>query len=294
MGIGSSGAILGAFKVIRLGFPESHFNRMLGLCVTVGLIGAIYGGRPVQHLFETTHWQTIIMYFCWIGAALAAFAYIAIPTQHKPIVVSHHAFEDIKQVFKNKNVLIVCICAGLMVGPLEGFADVWGSGFIQSVYNIPPAQAAGMTSLIFLGMLFGAPGLTYMADRLNAHTKIIIGAALFMGTVFVTMLYGFGSPEMLSMLFTAVGVACAYQIIAIYMASTYVRERLVGLTTAVANMIIMTFGYFFHSVIGIMMGNHQSGGNFSHEQYQYGLSIIPICLFIAAVGFMIQLKRNKA
>jgi hypothetical protein len=115
-----------------------------------------------------------------------------------------------------------------------------------------------------------------------------------MGTVFVTMLYGFGSPEMLSVLFTAVGVACAYQIIAIYVASTYVRERHVSITTALANMIIMTFGYFFHTVIGIMMGDHQSGGNFSHEQYQYGLSIIPICLFIAAIGFMIQLKRNKA
>ncbi len=294
MGIGSSGAILGAFKVIRLGFPESHFNRMLGLCVTIGLVGALYGGLPVRQLLESTHWQTIVLYFCWIGGLLAVLAYVAIPSQHKPIVTTHNVIDDILQVLKNKNVLMVCLCAGLMVGPLEGFADVWGAGFIQSVYNITPAKAAGITSLMFLGMLFGAPGLTYMADRLNAHIKIIIGAALFMGAVFVVMLLGFGSPETLSILFTAVGVACAYQIIAIYMASTYVRERHVGLTTAVANMIIMTFGYFFHSIIGIMMGSHQSGGNFSHEQYQYGLSVIPICLFVAAVGFMIQLNKNKA
>ena len=281
MGIGSSGAILGVFKVIRLGFPESHFNRMLGLSVTVGLVGALYGGLPVRTLLETTHWQDIVLYFCWIGGFLAVLAFVVI-------------MDDIIQVLKNKNVLMVCICAGLMLGPLEGFADVWGAGFLQSVYQIAPAKAAGISSLMFLGMLFGAPGLTYMADYLKAHIKIIIGAALFMGTVFVTMLYGFGSPEMLSVLFTAVGVACAYQIIAIYVASTYVRERHVSITTALANMIIMTFGYFFHTVIGVMMGDHQSGGNFSHEQYQYGLSIIPICLFIAAIGFMIQLKRNKA
>ena len=71
MGIGSSGAILGAFKVIRLGFPENQFNRMLGLCVTVGLLGALYGGLPVKHLLETNHWQTVVLYFCWIGVALA-------------------------------------------------------------------------------------------------------------------------------------------------------------------------------------------------------------------------------
>jgi predicted MFS family arabinose efflux permease len=294
MGIGSSGAILGVFKVIRLGFPESHFNRMLGLSVTVGLVGALYGGLPVRTLLETTHWQDIVLYFCWIGGFLAVLAFVVIPSKYKPIISTHNIMDDIIQVLKNKNVLMVCICAGLMLGPLEGFADVWGAGFLQSVYQIAPAKAAGISSLMFLGMLFGAPGLTYMADYLKAHIKIIIGAALFMGTVFVTMLYGFGSPEMLSVLFTAVGVACAYQIIAIYVASTYVRERHVSITTALANMIIMTFGYFFHTVIGIMMGDHQSGGNFSHEQYQYGLSIIPICLFIAAIGFMIQLKRNKA
>lgn len=294
MGIGSSGAILGVFKVIRLGFPESHFNRMLGLSVTVGLVGALYGGLPIKTLLETTHWQTIVLYFCWIGGLLAILAYIAIPSKYKPIISTHNMIDDIIQVLKNKNVLTVCICAGLMLGPLEGFADVWGAGFLQSVYQIAPAKAAGISSLMFLGMLFGAPGLTYMADRLKAHIKIIIGAALFMGTVFLVMLYGFGSPELLSVLFTAVGVACAYQIIAIYVASTYVRERHVSITTALANMIIMTFGYFFHSIIGAMMGSHQSGGNFSHEQYQYGLSVIPVCLFIASIGFMLQLKKRKS
>ncbi len=294
MGIGSSGAILGAFKVIRLGFPESHFNRMLGICVTVGLLGALYGGMPVRHLLESTHWQTVILYFCWFGIALAAFAYFSIPSQHKPVIAPNNIFEDITQVFKNKNVLIVCFCAGLMVGPLEGFADVWGAGFVQCVYHLSPANAAGITSLIFLGMCVGAPGLTYLADKLGKHINVIIFAGLFKALVFTFILIGLGTTQLLSVLFVAVGVCCAYQIIAIYTASTYVRERHVGLTTAVANMIIMTFGYFFHSCIGAMMGTHQADGNFTHDQYINGLSIIPICLVIAAFGFIFLLRKNKA
>ena len=294
MGIGSSGAILGAVKVIRLGFPESHFNRMLGICVTVGLLGALYGGMPVRHLLESTHWQTVILYFCWFGIALAAFAYFSIPSQHKPVIAPNNIFEDITQVFKNKNVLIVCFCAGLMVGPLEGFADVWGAGFVQCVYHLSPANAAGITSLIFLGMCVGAPGLTYLADKLGKHINVIIFAGLFKALVFTFILIGLGTTQLLSVLFVAVGVCCAYQIIAIYTASTYVRERHVGLTTAVANMIIMTFGYFFHSCIGAMMGTHQADGNFTHDQYINGLSIIPICLVIAAFGFIFLLRKNKA
>jgi MFS family permease len=294
MGIGSSGAILGAFKVIRLGFPESHFNRMLGLCVTVGLLGALYGGLPVKHLTETTHWQTIVGYFCVIGVGLAVFARLAIATAHRPIVTSTHALADILQVLKNKNVIIVCVCSGLMVGPLEGFADVWGAGFLQSLYHIPLANAAGITSLMFLGMCFGAPGLTYLADRLGAHVKVIIASGIFMMAAFIAMLMGLGSPQTIAILLTAVGVCCAYQIIGIYVASTFVRERLVGLTTAVANMIIMMFGYVFHTSIGLAMGATQEAGNFSPEQYQIGLSIIPIGLGVAVVGFIIQQRRKKA
>ncbi len=293
MGIGSSGAILGAFKVIRLGFPESHFNRMLGLCVTVGLVGALYGGLPVKHLLETTHWQTIVLYFCWIGGGLALLAKLAIPANHQPVVASTNVLTDVFLVLKNKHVLMVCLCSGLMVGPLEGFADVWGAGFLQSLYQIPPANAAGITSLMFLGMCFGAPGLTYLADRLGSHLKVIIVSGIFMTVVFAAMLMGFGTPQTLSILLTAVGVCCAYQIIAIYVASTFVIERLVGLTTAVANMIIMMFGYVFHTSIGLLMGDHQQAGNFSPEQYQVGLSVIPICLGIAVVGFIIQSAIKK-
>ena len=293
MGIGSSGAILGAFKVIRLGFPENQFNRMLGLCVTVGLLGALYGGLPVKHLLETNHWQTVVLYFCWIGAALAIFARIIIPRAHKPTVTSDNVLSDIAQVLRNKSVITVCVCSGLMVGPLEGFADVWGAGFLQSLYHIPATSAAGFTSLIFLGMCFGAPGLTYLADRLGAHVNVIIASGLFMMAVFIAMLMGFGTPELISVLLTAVGVCCAYQIIGIYVASTYVRERLVGLTTAVANMIIMMFGYVFHSTIGLMMGAHQHDGNFDPQQYQIGLSVIPIALGVAVIGFFVQQHRKK-
>ncbi len=48
IGAGSSGAILGAFKVIRMAFHEQGFTRMLSYTVTIGLLGPIYGGTPVS------------------------------------------------------------------------------------------------------------------------------------------------------------------------------------------------------------------------------------------------------
>lgn len=294
MGIGSSGAILGVFKVIRLGFAENHFNRMLGLCVTVGLLGALYGGLPVSYMLENSSWQAVISILCWVGVALAIVTYFAIPSEYTKSKNSNNIWQDVKQVLTNKNVLLVCICSGLMVGPLEGFADVWGAGFLQSVYKIDITYAAGMTSLIFLGMCIGSSTLTYLADKLQTHLKVIIACGLFMAVAFIYLLTEQVSTAILSPLFVAIGICCAYQIIGIYMASTFVKEQFVGITTAVANMIIMTFGYFFHSTIGFSMGIHQSNGMFLAEQYQMGLAVIPISLLIACIGFLyLDIKKNK-
>ena len=88
-----------------------------------------------------------------------------------------------------------------------------------------------------------------------------------------------------------VGLCCAYQILAIYKASTYVPENVAGLTTAVANMIIMSFGYIFHSSIGIIVKlSHAAEGVLA---YSYGISIIPISLLIGTVGFFIIAYKEE-
>lgn len=297
MGIGSSGAILGAFKVIRLGFPETSFNRMLGLCVAFGVLGALYGGMPISHLLHSYSWQQVIKFIIMLGIAITCLTYFVIPSYENKKSKSFNILKDIKKVFGNINIIIVCICAGLMVGPLEGFADVWGAGFLQTVYNIEKANAAGLTSLIFLGMCLGAPGLSYIADKLRKHTIVIIFSGFLMCILFLLMILNLVSKELLSTLCFAIGIFSAYQIIAIYIACTFVKEELVGITTAVTNMIIMTFGYFFHTVIGIAIGNPEHNNSFSPEQYAKGLYVIPICLMIACIGFIFinskKIKKNK-
>ncbi len=91
-----------------------------------------------------------------------------------------------------------------------------------------------------------------------------------------------------------VGICCAYQILAIYKASTYVPENVVGLTTATANMIIMSFGYIFHSGIGYVI---KVTGKYGATSFNYGIATIPIALFIGSTGFIIlsikEIKGDK-
>ncbi len=289
IGLGSSAAILGVFKIIRMTFSAERFPRILSLSVTIGLIGAIYGGGPVSYMRDVFGYQAVVQVFAVAGLFLAGITYWIVPDVKN--LSEKTVISDIKEVLRNGRVIWSCIFAGLMVGPLEGFADVWGTVFLKQVYGFEGTLAASMPSMIFVGTCFGAPVLSLIAEKARSYLAIIIIAAVTMAACFTFLLIWKLPSGLLTFNFIVVGVCCAYQILAIYKVSTYVREQVVGLTTAIANMIIMIFGYAFHSVIGGII--NAMGGPSTSQALIYGTAVIPITLALGAGGFVLLFIRER-
>lgn len=288
IGIGSSAAILSMFKIIRMTFTEDKFTSMLSFGVTIGVFGALYGGVPVSYLFELYGFKAVIEIFALLGVMLAVLTYFIVPkmdSEHKTTVIS-----DVKTVFTNKKVLTVCFLGGLMVGPMEGFADAWGSEFFKQKYGFDANTANYLTSMIYFGFLF-APVLSRIAEKTGAYIGTVIGAGIVMFTVFAMLVIGMLNSSSIAIALFVVGVACAYQIIVIYKASTYVPEEVAGLTTAVTNMIIMSFGYVFHSTIGVLIKIFSADG--AALSFSIGVGAIPVALFIGIIGFAMLSRSDR-
>jgi MFS family permease len=283
MGIGSSAAILGTFKIIRMSFKEEHFPRMLSFSVMIGLVGAVYGGEPMSYLCHQLGYRGVVEIFVVIGLILASLTYIIVPDiketqQHGPV------FANIKTVFGNTKVMMLCCFAGLMLGPLEGFSDVWGSGFFKQAYGFNDATSTYLPSMIFLGMCFGSPVLSLIAEKTGYYLGTIIGAGLVMLVTFTALIAGVLTVNSITISFIFVGICCAYQILAIYKVSTYVPENLAGLATAIANMIIMIFGYGFHTIIGFVVTHN--GGIHTARAFEYGIGVIPVTVALGVFGML--------
>jgi predicted MFS family arabinose efflux permease len=248
-GIGSSAAILGVFQIIRMAYSDERFGRMLSFSVMIGLLGAIYGGTPVRYLCRIFDYQMVIVFLALVGILLAFITYWIVPpmsgTQDNGKQSS--PFAEIGSVLKNAKVMIICFSAGLMVGPLEGFADIWGPKFLNQVFHIEASKASFVTSMVFMGMCFGAPVLNFIAEKSKSYFGTIIFSGLLMFIIF-TLLVTSLRPNIMLLAFRLflVGICSAYQILAIYKASTYVHENVAGITTAMANMIILV-GYCSYS-----------------------------------------------
>jgi predicted MFS family arabinose efflux permease len=290
IGMGSSAAILGTFKIIRMTFKEERFTRMLSFSVTIGLLGAIYGGAPVSYMCDHLGYQIVIVTFIVLGLLLALAAYWVIPetrTENPAPILS-----TVKAVLTNRKVMGLCFFTGLMVGPLEGFADVWGAAFFKQVYGFEQGIANSLPSIIFMGMCFGGPLLSIMAEKTGNYLGFIMGAGFVMLLVFLALIAGVLTINSITISFILVGICCSYQIIAIYKASTYVSESVAGLTNAVANMIIMSFGYAFHAVIGFVVNLY--GGIEKAQPLIYGIGIIPAALAVGTIGFSVLFYQERS
>lgn len=288
VGFGSSAAILGLFKIIHLGFPEGRFAMMLGIGATIALLIPV----PLSYVFHALGYENLVTYILYIGVILAAISVAVMPQVKHTKENELNVLQDLKSIWSRKMILVIGVFGGLMIGPLEGFVDVWGASFFKTIYGFAQVHAAFLPSLILVGFSVGSIVLPMIADKTRQYYNIMIFSAFIMAVLF-TILYVLKVPEIVvKMLLFTIGIFCAYQVLVVYKAITYVSENLVGLASAIVNMVMMAFGVFFHTVIGKVMHYTWDGKIskgmivYSANSYLYALSIIPICLVCGGVGFV--------
>jgi MFS family permease len=289
VGMASSVGVLGVFKVIRMNFAEEKFTFMFGLSVFIALIGAMYGGQPLNYLINKFGWSNTLNISCCIGIIIAVFAYFIIHEKKSDIIHSS-IIGDLKKLFSLKKWLIISIIGGFMIGPVEGFADNWGTKFFSVVYpGMNNNTSAFLPSVILLGLAIGSPLIGFISSRLGRYYTILTLCSITMLCGFYAILYYNLSVSLLFIILLAVGIASSYQTLIIYLASTFVPKNITSLATACSNMIMMIFGFFFHSIIG----------HLAHEGINQktviinSLSIIPYTLAISIIALMLFKKFTK-
>ncbi|KTD31807.1 MFS transporter [Legionella maceachernii] len=308
VGAGSAVGFLGVSKVVSQWFPKNRYAKMIGLSFTFGLLGAIYGGKPVSLFITNYSWQTVAFVLATTAILLGITVYFFLSTPKNVSGQSENQFKlnYFSRLLSSPLIWLLAIANFLMVGSLEGFADVWGVSYLMTAFHLPKNEAAQLVSFIFVGMLCGGPLLAFFSNRLG-HYVVITAAGLLMALTFLLMLsiteynwYLFAS------LFFIIGNLCCYQVIVFAAGAELVDPKLLGVTVAFLNCINMLGGSFFHTVIGYLMDSTWAGEMskeglrlYTLDSYYGSLVMIPYCAVVGAclsalVGFLWRYKSKTA
>lgn len=296
-GVGASASAIAALQLFRILFP-AHFSMMVGLMVSFGLLTVVYAGAPISGIIKSVGMDLTINTLMACGLILALITYLVLPKSAEE--VSHSdVWTDIKAVLLNPKLLVTGILAGFMVGPLEGFADAWGSAYLITVYGLSKATADAITLSIFGGMCIGCLVLPYIADKTRMYFGVTIFSGIAMILCFTYILGGQASETALYYACIVTGIFCAYQVVIIPKMATFVSEERSGMAAAIANMLVMAFGWVFHNYIGMSLDKSWDGGEaingvkvYSAEAFNNSISIIPAAMGVAIVGLTVIAMAN--
>ena len=297
-GIGSVGAILSLFKITSIYFKPEKRSKMLGMGVTIGLLCAIYSGIPLSLMISNIGFKNAIIVLISMGIMIGIIIFIILPSRS-----SHHIknqsidikslLKDIKIIIKNRSLILLAVAGGLMVGPLEGFADAWSVTAFQVIHGWEISDATLVPSTIFLGMCIGSSVIGFITEKTQRYYSTIAITSMLMLLCFLIITYGSNISSMVIFsILMIIGIASAYQIV-LFAKVGILSKNFITTGSAVANMIVMIFGSIYHMIIGnvIMQVNTLQGSGYSVESIKFG--ILPVILGLVLALPLIWIASNS-
>ncbi len=299
-GIGSSASVLGLFKIISIYYRREKCAVMFSMSAVIGISGGIFATKPLHVLFDKFGWNHVLIAFVILGLLFALATFVAIPKVDTSDKIN---IKNLSKIVFNKDILLVSLFGGFMIGPLEGFAGAWSTTFLREMYAMDRHITYSVSQWILVGFGLGVLLLPYMLAKYpTRHYEIIISCAMTMIIVFLLLFTHNVSTFLACIALFIIGFACAYQIPLTDKVVSCVKNDVVASAGSVSNSIVMSFGYFFHTIIAGIINFYWDGKvidgipSYGTEIMIKSMLIVPIGLLIGMIGFLllkvIDCKKN--
>lgn len=301
IGMGSSGAFISTSKIARSWFAEGVFTKMLGVTVTVGLLGAINGGQPIAKSLEYFSWQEVMYALAAVAGVLGILCYSIVrnPLNFKmEETQSESLLSGFFRVLKMKPIVLIALFGSLMGGPLYVFADTLGTPFFETAYGWDKTDAAGIPSIIYIGMCFGSPILAYISEKFQNDKQLIVISALIMASSLgIVLFFKTLSYEAVVILMFVMGFFSSYQVLVFTLVARLTSPAISGVVIGFTNMINMYVGSFLVQLctwgLDFFKGvRHGETITYIASDYQYAVTIVSIMLTIGALGLSLTKLKS--
>jgi MFS family permease len=184
-------AFVGTLAIAGYWFKPSQYALLAGLVQTVGMGGAIFGQAPLRQMVEAIGWRDTINVLALVALLLAMLLFKLVPmrsSEQKQRTQGVGVLQGLKAVTTNLQTWICSLIGFGMAGTMLAFGGLWGVPWLNSAHGYTTTEAAGITSMLFIGWAFFSPLAGWASDhmgrrnlilRLGSLTALLATASLF-------------------------------------------------------------------------------------------------------------------
>lgn len=259
-GIGNGLGFLTAMRVANYWFPNKK-ALAISLTVSFAMTGGIVAGVPTAALIHHFGWSNTILVDACIGSALFCFMFFCLQNHPEEHARQHDVtLEKIKAVFRTKqNAFCGAYIAGLNLS-IYVLAAVWSNLLLTNQFGLTSAQAALVSSMIFVGMIIGAPCFGSLSDWMQKRKPAMrLGSAMGLMIMIVITFSPHLTYVMLFILFLGLGFASSSQILSYPTLAESNPLSLISTATSMVALIVDITGALMQFSFGWMLTAHWQG-----------------------------------
>ena len=198
---------VGTLAIAGYWFKPSQYALLAGLLQTMGMSGAIFGQAPLRQMVESIGWRDTMNVLALVAMLLAISLFLLVPmrsSEQKRQRAGISILRGLKAVTTNLQTWICSLVGFGMAANMLAFGGLWGVPWLNSVHGYSTTEAAGITSMIFVGWAIFSPLAGWASDRMGRRNPILRAGAL-LSLLCMTLLVYF-TPDSTALLMTLIFV----------------------------------------------------------------------------------------
>ena len=298
-GLGSSFCMLSCVRLASRWFPPRRVALVVGLVVTMAMLGGMMGQTPMTFLSAHLGWRHAVMVNATIGVLLLLIVWSVVRDYPRNLGRAHDEeqnklhkmgfWESIRLALKNPQNWLAGIYTNLLSLPVIVLGAMWGGMYLSQSRHLSHDVASYVTSMIFLGTIFGSPAMGWLSDRIALRKlPMILGAVVSFVLVLVIMYNHHLSTGKLSVLFFLLAFVASTQVIAYPLVVESNSFAITSAAEGVTCTIIMMAGAIFQPLYGKLMDMNWQG-KLSHGVHIYSPHAYLIAMWIMPIAFVVAL-----
>jgi MFS family permease len=198
---------VGTLAIAGYWFKPSQYALLAGLLQSMGMSGAIFGQAPLRQMVESIGWRDTMNVLALVAMVLAVSLFLLVPMrsrEQKQHRASVGILQGLKAVTTNPQTWICSLVGFGMAATMLAFGGLWGVPWLNSAHGYSTTEAAGITSMIFVGWAIFSPLAGWASDRMGRRNPILRAGALISLLALVCLVYF--TPESTALLMALIFV----------------------------------------------------------------------------------------
>jgi len=296
MGVGASFATLIYMKCAAHYTTPRAFGIISSFLATATMLGAACGSAPVAALFQKLGWHAGLYCVAALGLvmALAVLIFQRADTGTDEKKYRYNRSDNFKEVICNSDNWWLLIYSGLTFSPVAVMGGLWGTPFIMAKYSMTAADASFFLSVMFVGLAVGAPFWAFLSAKTGQRKKWMLLSNILSMAVLTAIIYGDCGAFAAQILFFIFGFSVGCFMLSFELCREINSIAVMALSVAFINSGEGLVSAVLEPFIGHLLDVSRVGANFSPENYQAALCVLPCCFVLSSAALFFINRRREA